>query len=281
MAAVYPRLIPGSSVQSRARSGRPIAPMPAGCRGGSQAPGPSAWWGRARRLRVPGPPPRRVSSHRDTGPVRRPHVESEPLGTGRRGVARSGSGVLVILDDLASGGGIRLAGLRHALRAAALILSCDIVPLFRWPRPGARPPHEENTMEGGRLHARAVPLFILGRYRQRRAGVARIRQTWLPSARIRPPDGILHRDHRPSRSSPPRPSQRSGWSSRAAIRTTPWAGCWPPPARTRQHSTTHLVACATRPIRELLIRCRQVSDQGIQSVCGKPARKRRVPADGR
>src|ERR1700731_3273468 len=34
------------------------------------------------------------------------------------------------------------------LRAAALILSCDIVPLLRWPRPGARPPHMEITMEG-------------------------------------------------------------------------------------------------------------------------------------
>jgi hypothetical protein len=35
--------------------------------------------------------------------------------------------------------------------------------------------------------------LVLGHYHQRRAGVARIRQTWLPTARIRQPDQASHR----------------------------------------------------------------------------------------
>src|SRR5215831_756757 len=66
-------------------------------------------------------------------------------------------------------------------RAAALILSCDIVPLFRWPRPGAWPPQRVITMEGEiRTPREGCAALVLKRYRQRRAGLARIRQTWLP-----------------------------------------------------------------------------------------------------
>jgi hypothetical protein len=35
--------------------------------------------------------------------------------------------------------------------------------------------------------------LVLGRYHQRRAGVARIRQTWLPTGRIRQPDEASQR----------------------------------------------------------------------------------------
>src|SRR5579862_4103180 len=75
------------------------------------------------------------------------------------------------------------------LRAAALILSCDIVPLLRWPRPGAWPPHIGDHDGEGKTPREGWAALVLRHYHQRRAGVARIRQTWLPSVRIRQPDG--------------------------------------------------------------------------------------------
>ena len=84
------------------------------------------------------------------------------------------------------------------LRAAALILSCDIVPSISGlvPAPGHRT--EEVTME--RNHPREdCAALILGHYHQRRAGVARIRQTWLPTVRIRQPGKRKVRRWVPSR----------------------------------------------------------------------------------
>src|SRR5271165_4106347 len=79
------------------------------------------------------------------------------------------------------------------LRAAALILSCDIVPLLRWPRPGAWPPHMGDHDGRGKTSREGWAALVLRHYHQRRAGVARIRQTWLPSARIRQPDRHFRR----------------------------------------------------------------------------------------
>src|ERR1022692_3166456 len=73
-------------------------------------------------------------------------------------------------------------------RAAALILSCDIVPLLRWPRPGAWPPHRGNHDGREEYPREGCAALVLRHYHQRRAGVARIGQTWLPTGRIRQPD---------------------------------------------------------------------------------------------
>src|ERR1700722_3845692 len=78
-------------------------------------------------------------------------------------------------------------------RAAALILSCDIVPLLRWPRPGAWPPHIGDHDGKGKTPREGWAALVLRHYHQRRAGVARIRQTWLPSLSIRQLDGHSRR----------------------------------------------------------------------------------------
>src|SRR5580704_15249007 len=123
------------------------------------------------------------------------------------------------------------------LRAAALILSCDIVPLLRWPRPGAWPPRIGDHDGRGKTPREGWAALVLGHYRQRRAGVARIRQTWLPSARIRQPDGHFHR--------PARAITRSPWLRWPADGA---AGCfqsWRPGHSPRHHSLGIVSKCLT------------------------------------
>ena len=67
------------------------------------------------------------------------------------------------------------------LRAAALILSCDIVPSISVLVPAPGHGTEEVTMEGNNPREDCAAL-MLGHYDQGRSGAARIRQTWLPTA---------------------------------------------------------------------------------------------------
>jgi RNA polymerase sigma-70 factor, ECF subfamily len=106
------------------------------------------------------------ASRRPAQPCFQPHgdpaqiavADSEP----RRARGRSfGSGILVILDDLAPGGGVRLACFRHALTGCCL----DLVVRHRASAPVTASRRlataKRITMEG-RIHARAVPLLSSG-----------------------------------------------------------------------------------------------------------------------
>src|SRR5579859_8235679 len=102
------------------------------------------------------------------------------------------------------------------LRAASLILSCDIVPLLRWPCPGALATAKRRSRWKGKTPREGWAALVLRHYHQRRAGVARIRQTWLPRLRIR---------HRPPR------RQRPSTALALGAETFPgkhrrWSGHW-------------------------------------------------------
>jgi hypothetical protein len=59
-------------------------------------------------------------------------------------------------------------------------------------------------MERGKTPREGWAALVLRHYHQRRAGVARIRQTWLPSSSIRQPDRHSHKPARAAITSSPR-----------------------------------------------------------------------------
>src|SRR4029077_8452101 len=67
------------------------------------------------------------------------------------------------------------------LRAAALILSCDIVPLLRWPCPGAWPPqrgHHDGGEESTRGLCRSCPQALLPAPGRRSSDQADVAANW-------------------------------------------------------------------------------------------------------
>src|ERR1700733_3726083 len=69
-------------------------------------------------------------------------------------------------------------------RAAALILSCGIVFSIRRPVPA--PGHRRVITMGEENPRKGCAALVLCHYFQRRAGVARIRQAWLPEKAYAP-----------------------------------------------------------------------------------------------
>jgi hypothetical protein len=87
-------------------------------------------------------------------------ADGEPLRAGSRGLAGGG---LVLADDGAPGGGVRLTGLRHALARCCF----DLVVRHRALDPAAlsrRLATAQSDHDGRRrrIHARAAPLLVLG-----------------------------------------------------------------------------------------------------------------------